>query len=274
MRLWTSSAEAKLRALYPDTPLPRIAFLLKRTQKAIKSRAALLGLTKKDYCPWLDLEDELLRRLYPDMATDEIARKLDRPRTAVYGRAATLGLKKSEAFLASDKAGRIQRGRLNPRMVANQFKKGQTPRNKGLRRPGWAPGRMASTQFKKGERRGAAACNYVPIGSQRINSKDGYLEQKVTDDHPVPARRWVAVHRLVWEAAHGPIPAGRRVAFKPGMKTSVESELTVDRLELVTAADLMRRNSIHQYPKEVVRATQLRGALNRQINKIIKRETR
>jgi hypothetical protein len=149
-----------------------------------------------------------------------------------------------------------------------RFQPGQVPANKGLRRPGWAPGRMASTQFKKGSMTGAAQRNYVPIGTERL-SKDGYLERKVTDDHPVPARRWVGVHRIVWEAAHGPIPAGHAVAFREGKRTSVADEITADRLELVSRVELMRRNSYHNnYPKEVAQLIQLKGALNRKINRI------
>jgi len=75
---------------------------------------------------------------------------------------------------------------------------------------------MAATQFKKGDRLGAAQHNYVPIGSLRV-SKDGYLERKVTDDPSfVPNRRWVSVHRLVWEAAHGPVPQATPSSSCPG----------------------------------------------------------
>jgi hypothetical protein len=70
------------------------------------------------------------------------------------------------------------------------------PWNRGTRvtcgtHPNWQ-----RAQFKKGCMSGAAQHNYVPTGLERL-SKDGYLERKVTDDHPVPARRWVGVHRPV-----------------------------------------------------------------------------
>lgn len=115
---------------------------------------------------------------------------------------------------------------------------------------------------------GRAQHNYVPIGSHRI-SKEGYLERKVTDDPAlVPARRWVAVHRLVWEAANGPIPKGHVVGFLAEKRTQIEAEITLDRLELIPRAELMRRNSLHtRLPKEVRQVVQLRGALNRMINR-------
>lgn len=95
-----------------------------------------------------------------------------------------------------------------------QFEKGHVTFNKG--RKGWqAGGRSVETQFKKG-RPAHEARNYLPIGSTRV-SKDGYIERKVTDDPSIaPARRWVGEHRLLWEAAHGPIPEGHAVVFLDG----------------------------------------------------------
>lgn len=128
-----------------------------------------------------------------------------------------------------------------------------------------AGGRSAETRFKPG-RPACEARNYQPIGSLRLN-KDGYLERKVTDDPALaPVRRWVGVHRLVWEAAHGPIPPRHVVRFLPGQRTVVAEEITVERLELVSQAENMRRNTVHRYPPQIAQAVQLLGALNRIIN--------
>lgn len=219
---------------------------------------------------WSELEVALLRAAYPNYLTEAIAAVLGRPVSQVYGKAGNLGLKKSAAFIASDASGRIRK--LEHKGRTFQFKPGNTPANKGLRRPGYAPGRMGETQFKKGSMSGAAQHNYVPIGTQRV-SKDGYLERKVTDDPGLaPARRWTGVHRLVWEAKNGPIPAGYRVAFKARMKTNVEAEITVDRLELVTPGEMMRRNTIHNYPAPIKDAMRARGYLTRRINHVQKHQ--
>jgi len=148
-------------------------------------------------------------------------------------------------------------------MMSTRFPRGLTPWNKG--RKGWtAGGRSAETRFAKGGRHGAALHNYVPIGSERVCA-DGYLERKTSDE---AGRRWVGVHRIVWEHAHGPIPAGTIVVFKRGMRTTIAAEITTHRLELITRAENMRRNSYHNnYPKELALAIQLRGVLNRKINK-------
>src|SRR5574337_2009025 len=134
-------------------------------------------------------------------------------------------------------------------------------------RPGWAPGRMATTQFKKG-RPAQEARNYVPIGTEKYDSKRKVTVRKITDDPAIfPAMRWRPVHVLVWETANGPIPKGHIVVFKKGLKTLVSADITVDRLDLVTLAENMRRNSYRNYPQPIPQLIQLRGALNRKINK-------
>lgn len=212
--------------------------------------------------PWSVQDVAELSCRYPHEQTKVIAADLGRPIHTVYQKANGMGLKKDLAYLDSEASGRLNGH--DTRGLSSRFPKGAVPLNKGMRRPGWAPGRMADTQFKAGEMRGAAQKNYVPIGTERI-SKDGYLERKVTDDHSVPARRWVAVHRLVWEVANGPIPASHAVVFRKGMRTALPSEITKERLELVTRAELMRRNTIHRYPAELKKTIRLVGKLRRVI---------
>lgn len=99
-----------------------------------------------------------------------------------------------------------------------RFEKGQPPV------PGSGPKGPNRTSFKKGEKHGAAQHNYVPIGTERV-TEDGYLERKVTDDpNLVPARRWVGVHRIVWEEAHGPIPEGHAIVFLDGDPQNIALE--------------------------------------------------
>jgi hypothetical protein len=208
---------------------------------------------------WSREDDRRLRGFYPNTPTAEVARRLQRTVAATYGRANRLGLRKSPAYLASPAACRLRRGdHVGARF---RFQKGHVPANKGLRRPGWGPGRMRETQFKKGERRGVAVRLYKPIGTERV-SKDGYLERKVNDDLPLQAR-WRAVHLLVWEAAHGPVPRSHAIAFKNGDKRDVR----LDNLERITRRALMARNTVHNLPKPLAQTVQLLGALRRKINR-------
>lgn len=207
---------------------------------------------------WTAEEDAVLRDLYPTTPAKVVAARLERPLPAVYARANTFGLHKAPTFLASPASGRTTglQGR------DTRFKKGMTPWNKGTHYT--AGGRSAETRFKKGTLNGRAVQLIQPLGAYRVNA-DGYLDRKVRPDGP-PQGRWKAVHRLVWIEAHGPIPTGHVVCFKPGRYTTELEKITPDALELVSRVELMSRNTLHRYPKEIALAIQLRGALVRKIN--------
>lgn len=210
-----------------------------------------------------------MHRLYPDTDTKVLAARMNRSVISIYQRAQLAGIGKSAAYAARLKA--IEAERLVRTGARYRFAKGNVPANAGLRRPGYAPGRMGATQFKKGSMSGQAAKHYQPIGSYRINA-DGYLDRKLSDVG-LPQRRWQCVHRLVWIAANGPIPPGHAVTFKAGRATTDVEKITPDAVELVSRAQLMLRNSYHtNYPPEIRQVIQLRGALQRRINKLVKRK--
>jgi hypothetical protein len=213
---------------------------------------------------WTKVQLKALRQRYANERSTDIARDLGVRLPILYACANRMGLHKSKAFQASDSSGRILKG--GKLSVTTQFKPGQAPANKGLRRPGWHRGRMRQTQFKKG-RKPQENSNYVPIGTERVCTKDKYLIRKVSDDRrKVPARRWEAVHRLVWIKAHGPIPKGKVVMFCPGTFTNVREEITLDRLELASRADLARRNCMWTvYPKDLASTIHLLGQVKRRI---------
>lgn len=208
-----------------------------------------------------------MRRFYPDLTCADVAEVLKRTERSVYQRAKLLGLRKSEAFLASDRSGRVTRGKLHPAMVGSQFKPGQKSWNKGIKGATGLHENCRNSQFKKG-RPASEARNYLPIGTHRICA-DGYLERKMTDDPAIaPARRWTAVHRLAWEQANGPIPAGHIVRFKAGQKTTALDEITTDRLECITRAEHAKRNHPRNHSPELAKLVQLKGAITRQVNRI------
>lgn len=210
---------------------------------------------------WTATEDALLRDLYPDCTCADLAALLERKPGSIYCAAMRLGLSKSEAFKASDQSGRIQRGKQDPRMAATRFTKGITPWNKGIEYI--AGGRSAETRFAKGH----TPHTWQPIGSYRITA-DGYLERKMNNLPGANHVRWHGVHRIVWEAANGPIPAGHIVVFKPGTRTTVLELITADKLECITRADHARRNHPGTRNPELYALYQLKGAITRQVNRI------
>lgn len=215
------------------------------------------GLTRKI---WTAEEETTLQKLYSDTPTAELARLFECSLYTIYGKAERLGLSKSASYMASPDACRLRRG--DNIGKAFRFEKGHVPANKGLRRPGFAPGRMGETQFREGDK----PHNHVPIGSERL--ADGYLQRKVTDTGYL-RRDWQPVHRLLWEEANGPIPPGQVLTFADGDR----SNIVLSNLCLMSRADLAARNNIWtRYPRDLAEAIQLVGALKRKINRRNERE--
>jgi len=203
---------------------------------------------------WTPADDRTMRRRFPHESTAVVAAALRRTVAATYGRAATLGLKKTAAYLASPAACRLRRG--DHVGAAYRYRKGHVPANKGKRRPGWAPGRMAETQFKPGVRSWRTAA----VGSTRV--ADGYVYRKVADTMGVSwTENWVREHRRIWEEAHGPIPPGHTLVFKNGNALDVR----LDNLEVLGRRALLQRNYVHNLPAPIKSAVYALGALKRAI---------
>lgn len=219
--------------------------------------------------PWSATEVELLREWYPDIPTQDIAALLGISVGKVYNKAFKLRLKKSAAFWASDTATRSKRAMQNPRLASTQFQPGNRPWNVG--RKGWqAGGRSAETQFATG----ISPPNTMPVGSLRITNNKGItqLERKIGTQSGSSHLRWRSVHRLVWEAVHGPVPPGHIVVFKPGMKTLVESGITIDKVDCISRAENARRNDPGRHSPELKALCQLKGAITRQVKRISREE--
>lgn len=203
---------------------------------------------------WSAEQDLALRRLYPHAQTADVARQIGRTLRATYWRAAKFGLRKSAAYLASAAAHRLD----GVKGLGTRFVKGIVPANKGLRRPGWSAGRMRETQFKKGNYSKRWDRQVYCMGALRINAC-GYLDIKVRDG----LRGWETLARWVWQSERGPIP-------KNGVIRAINGDpddTRIENLRLTSRAELMRENTYHNYPKEIGRLIQLRGALVRQINR-------
>jgi len=196
--------------------------------------------------PWTEADVRHLRALYADTPSKTIAQALGRTTHAVGMKALALGLCKSADYLAN------QPGRYKP---------GNTPASKGKPRP--TIGRAGETQFKPGNKPSST----LPVGSYRINA-DGHLQQKVSEASGSNSKRWRGVAELVWVAAHGPLPPKHIVVFKPGQKTAVLGQITLDRVECISLAENGRRNHPRNKHPELAKIVQLKGAITRQIRRI------
>lgn len=200
---------------------------------------------------WTSDQIYTLTKMYPVERTIDIANELGLPLLAVRRKAKKLGLKKSDVFWQSKNSGRIKDSN-----KATQFKPGIAPWNKGKHVD--VGGRSIETRFKPGSK----PSNWKPIGSERL-AKDGYLQRKLTDTG-YPPRDWVGVHIILYQEHHGPIPDGHIVKFKDGNKKNIQ----ISNLELISRIENMKRNSLYQYPKEIIDLHRLRGTVNRQINRL------
>lgn len=213
---------------------------------------------------WTPRELDLLRQLYPHQHTKDVAAAIGRPAGNCYRKAAELGIRKAPDWISH--VARVRTTEPGHASHAKRFASGQVPWNKGLK---WSTGlhpKSKVNHFKPGSRHGSAAANVLPVGSLRI-TEDSILQRKVADTVGALYRNWRAVHRLVWEAAHGPVPPGHIVVFKPGRHTTNLDEITLDAIELITRAENMLRNSFRTHlPPELQRVVHLRGVLNRVIN--------
>ena len=101
-----------------------------------------------------------------------------------------------------------------------RFEKGITAHNKGKKMSPEVYEKAKKTMFQKGH----VPKNYKPVGSERIDTKDGYVLIKVKDPNV-----WRLKHRVIWENAHGKIPKGCVILFRDGNKQNI----TLDNLIMV-----------------------------------------
>lgn len=267
---WSEAEHQQLRELYPTGSLPELASRLRRSEGSIRSRVRMLGLRKAvDHggrFPWTRRQETILRKLYPDHWTRELRKHLpSHSMASIHTRARQLGIRKSATFRKMQRE--VDSERLTRDGVAHRFPKGIVPVNKGLRRPGYAPGRMRETQFKKGQ----PPMNAMPLwsfrwyrgGNDKARGCQGYLALKTGKPGPKPMNGWEFVHKLIWEQANGPLPhwTEARLWWKDGD----HANNSLANLELVNAEEHMARTTIQNLPPKLKQVIQLTGALKRKI---------
>lgn len=200
---------------------------------------------------WSEEDLNTLRSLFSDTHNVELATLLGRTEPSICQMSVKLGLRKSQAYKDAH---------------SSKFQPGLVPWNTGMSYQ--AGGRSRETQFKPGQK----PLQTMPVGSYRV-THDGTLQMKVNDDPGPPFKRWRSVTELVWIEHNGPVPDGHVVVFKDGCRTADPEQITIDRVECITRAEVMKRNSAWtRLPPELARMVQLRGALHRQINKMSRKE--
>jgi hypothetical protein len=195
-------------------------------------------------------EDQFIEDHYLSLPAYTIDKLLGRVKNSVRQRMQRLGLIVPDEI----KAGFIE---------GSFYKKGLTPINKGRKMIEWANAeaiqKIKSTQFKKGHTPKNTLFDNAVV---KRKDKTGIIYLYVR----VSLSFWMPLQRYVWEQVHGQIPKAHNIIFKD--RNTLNCNL--DNLEMISNADLLNRNSAHRFGPEIFKIIQLRGALNRQINKRLK----
>jgi hypothetical protein len=201
---------------------------------------------------WQEWERVLLYYLYPKNSTALLARLLGRNVGRIHFKANSLGIKKDKEYLADITRKMWIDGKAN---TQGCFKKGQAPHNKGKSPSEETRQKISKTWFKNGHLPNTTLYDgAISIRPDKRGQKYKFIRLALA--------QWQELHRYTWEQAHGPIPEGMLIVFKDGDTLNCELE----NLEMLTREELMRRNSIHRYPEEIVETLRAIGVLQRKIN--------
>jgi hypothetical protein len=188
--------------------------------------------------------------LYPNHSSKYIAELLGVSITKVYNTAWAANVKKSAEYMLTPESGRI----IEP-SVANQFKPGHTPHNKGKQISAEIYEKVAPTMFKRGNK----PHNTKPNGTINVRAdKSGRLYQYIK----IKDCQWELLQRYVWTQAHGEIPAGSVVIFLDGNYLNCD----ISNLQVISRRENMARNTIQRYPAELQEIMKLTCKLKRKTN--------
>ena len=188
--------------------------------------------------------------LYPHHSSKYIAELLGVSITKVYNTAWAANVKKSAEYMLTPESGRI----IEP-SVANQFKPGHTPHNKGKQMSAEIYEKVAPTMFKRGNK----PHNTKPVGTINVRADtQGRLYQYIK----IKDCQWELLQRHVWTQANGEIPPGSVVIFLDGNYLNCE----LNNLQVISRRENMARNTIQRYPAELQEVMKLTSKLKRKTN--------
>lgn len=183
-------------------------------------------------------EDRYIRGNYLTKPIKQICKEMGRSYCGVVGRLKMMGLSVPPEIIEKNK----QVGR---------FKKGNVSFNKGQKMPLAVYRKAKKTMFKRG---------HLPHNTKY----DGALSLRI-DKNGTPywfirisKAVWVPLARYRWEMYRGKIPHGMILVHK-----GESTDCRISNLELITRAENMRRNTIHNYPNEIKQSIRTLKKLNK-----------
>lgn len=198
---------------------------------------------------------EILKE-YPFVKAADLAKKYNVNIYKIYSTAKRYEVKKSPDFLKTAASGRIQPGqRLS---INTEFKKGHIPSTKGKPQGYFFESETAYQKWRRVNlwQKGNKPHNTGKDGEVRWRGGIGYYFIRLNEND------WVLYHRWLWQQENGEIPEGYVIAFKDGNRKNCKLE----NLECITEAEVMRRNTFHNYPEDLKEIVYVKGAITRVIN--------
>jgi hypothetical protein len=188
---------------------------------------------------WTAEEISLLKEIFPHNHTNKVCEKIGKSYYAVANMANILGLKKDPEFKAAmlERLGR----QLENKGTQYRFKKGVPPHNAGKKTPEHILEKCRHTFFKKGNIPPNAKKEWTEVyRTDKLGKK--YTMIKLPNE-----RRLRYKHIWLWEQHNGKVPEGYNVVFKDKNPLNC----TIENLECISKAELMKRNTMQRFPKEL-----------------------
>ena len=234
---FTAAEKAYIKDNYAHKTSRNIAEVLSRNHHSVKRFIKQNGLCGKiRRYVWTDEKLEKLKALYPTTTNEELAVIFETSYQSITSAAFNYNLQKTQEHINKHRKGQFD----GSKPVWN---KGM----KGLLIPGSEKG-----FFKKG----SLPHNTRHDGATSVRiSKEGLPYRFVR----VSQRNWQHESVLIWQKSNGNVPKNMVVRHKNG--NTLDNSL--ENLELITKAEHMARNSIHQYPNELKQTIMTLSKLNK-----------
>lgn len=148
-------------------------------------------------------------------------------------------------------------------ITGGQFVKGHVPLNKGKKWDDFMSKEAQEASRKSLFEKGNVPSNRRPIGSERIDKRDGSILIKVQDGHL--QKNWMAKSRYIYEQKNGKIPKGYKVIFADGDNRNFD----LDNLILVSNSEelILNRNKLIGSNAELTRSGVAIAKLIDKVNK-------
>lgn len=201
----------------------------------------LRGVRRIGFTTYSPAEDDYIRSHYLDTPIKRIAKDLGRSNCGVMGRLRAMGLE-------------LPTGVALHNMMESRFQKGRESHNKGKSMTPQMRERMQHTFYKPGN----LPANTRKNGDISIRADKRGVKYKFIR---IGLSRWEALARYNYRMEHGPIPHGHVIIHLDGDTLNCEPY----NLGMITKAQNMLRNTIHQYPQEIKDTIHTLSTLNRKI---------